>query len=144
MVRKRHVSSRKRMWLACGIIALGVASSAAQDSSPVQTELSHDSSVTVRHSLHSGVHLLKLVCSRQSSLSVLGSLPSGSLTHKVMRPSRYASFLVRVPHIQSVDKAGCYVGYHVTLTLFYVLPSSPLKSCLPRRYGIGLSIGNRF
>jgi hypothetical protein len=54
MVRKRHVTSRKRMWLAWGIIALGVASGAAQDSSPAQAELSHDSTVTVRHSLHSG------------------------------------------------------------------------------------------
>jgi hypothetical protein len=62
MVRKRHVPSRKRMWLAWGIIALGVASGAAQDSSPAQAELSHDSSVTVRHSLHSGTHLLIPVC----------------------------------------------------------------------------------
>jgi hypothetical protein len=62
MIRKRHVPSRKRMWLAWGIMALGVASGAAQDLSPAQAELSHDSSVTVRHSLHFGTHLLKPVC----------------------------------------------------------------------------------
>lgn len=90
MVGKRHVTSRKRMWLAWGIIALGVASGAAQDSSPAQAELSHDSSVTVRHSLHSGTHLLKPVCARQSSLSVLGSLPSGSHHHKVTRPYEHS------------------------------------------------------
>jgi hypothetical protein len=43
-------------------MALGVASGAAQDLSPAQAELSHDSSVTVRHSLHFGTHLLKPVC----------------------------------------------------------------------------------
>jgi hypothetical protein len=61
MVSKRHVPSRKRMWLAWGIIALGVASGAAQDSSTAQVE-PHDSTVTVRHSLQSGTHPLRPVC----------------------------------------------------------------------------------
>jgi len=117
MVRKQHVPSRKRMWLAWGIIALGVASGAAQDSSPAQAELSYDSSVTVRHSLHSGTHLLRPVFSRQSSLSVLGSLPSGSHTHKVMYPSRYAPLSVRVPRIQSVDRIYRRVGRNPNLIL---------------------------
>jgi hypothetical protein len=127
MVRKRHVTLRKRMWLAWGIIALGVASGAAQDSSPAQAELSHDSSVTVRHSLHSGTHLLKPVFPRQSSLSVLGSLPSGSHTHKVTRLYKH----VCMGATQTVSRQGAPSGgWHVTLTLFYVL-SSPSKSCLP-------------
>jgi hypothetical protein len=98
------------MWLAWGIIALGVASGAAQDSSPAQAELSHDSTVTVRHSLHSGTHLLKPVLPQQSSLSVLGSLLSGSHTHKVTRPYKHAPLFVRVPRKPSVDKVRCQAG----------------------------------
>lgn len=57
MVNKRHGLSRKRMWLAWGIMTLAVASGAAQDSSPPQAELSHDLSVTVGEFLRSGSHL---------------------------------------------------------------------------------------
>lgn len=110
MVRKRHVPSRKRMWLAWGIMALGVASCAAQDSPLAQAEPSHDSSVTVRHSLLSGMHLLKPVLPRQSSLSVIGSLPSGSHTHKVTRPYKHAALSVRVPRKPSIDWARCQAG----------------------------------
>ncbi|KAI9508559.1 hypothetical protein F5148DRAFT_1195612 [Russula earlei] len=46
MDSKRHVPSRKRMWLAWGVIALAAASGAAQDLSPAHAQPSHDSSVT--------------------------------------------------------------------------------------------------
>lgn len=93
------------MWLAWSIIALGVASGAAQDSSPVQAELSHESSVTVRHSLQSGSRHLKPVLPRQSSLSVLGSLPSGSHTQKVTRPYKHASLCTRATQTVGLQDA---------------------------------------
>jgi hypothetical protein len=65
MVSKRHVPSTKRVWLAWAIIALCVASGGAQDSSPAQVD---DSSVTVRHSLLSGMHLLSPVCPERHPL----------------------------------------------------------------------------
>ena len=83
------------MWLAWGIMVLGVASGAAQDSSPAQAELSHDSSVTVRHSSTFRGASPESRLSRQSSLSVLGSLPSGSHAHKVTRPYKLVPLCTR-------------------------------------------------
>jgi hypothetical protein len=134
MVRKRHVPSRKRMWLAWGIVALGVASCAAQDSSPAQAEPSHDSSVTVRRSLLSGMHLLKFVLPRQSSLSVIGSLPSGSHTHKVTRPYKHASLSVRVPNRQWTRRAVRRVACNPNLILCLVVTSRNHAYRLSLRY----------
>lgn len=124
MVRKRHVPSRKRMWLACGIIALGVASGAAQDSSPAQAELSHDSSVT-------------------SSLSVLGSLPSGSHTHKGS-PSEadsaneaaraYKQALVTLASITALPPSRAFESPH---QLSWRTGNSILSSFLPNPQGRG-------
>ena len=51
MVSKQHALSRRYTFLACCVIALlAAASGSAQDLPAVQTSLSHDSGVTVRHS----------------------------------------------------------------------------------------------
>ncbi|KAI0000900.1 hypothetical protein BJV77DRAFT_1057826 [Russula vinacea] len=80
MVSKRHVPSTKRVWLAWAIIALCAASGGAQDSSPAHVD---GTSVTVRHSLHSGTHLLSPVCDAAraykqalTTLATITALPS--------------------------------------------------------------------
>lgn len=100
------------MWLAWGIITLAVASGAAQDSSPAQAELSHDSSVTVRHSIHAipEGRTSHKPTSQQTSLTVLGSSPSGSYSsHKVMRTPLYAPFFSCEPCTTPPgNKARCW------------------------------------
>ncbi|KAI0272118.1 hypothetical protein BGY98DRAFT_1002630 [Russula aff. rugulosa BPL654] len=112
------------MWLAWGIIALGVASGAAQVSSPAQAELSHDSSVT-------------------SSLSVLGSLPSGSHHHKGS-PSEtdsaneaaraYKQALVTLASITALPSSRTYEPPH---QLSWRTKDSILSSFLPNPQGRG-------
>jgi hypothetical protein len=141
MVSKRHVSSSKRMWFAWAVIALGVASTAAQDSSTAQVELPHDTSITVRHSLRFRNESPETFLSRQTSLTVLGSLPSGSHTHKVMRPLWICSILCTRARRKTRRNAG-RVACNPNLILCLAVTSS--ISCLPKFVMIGLSIRSRF
>ncbi|KAI0002186.1 HCP-like protein [Russula compacta] len=124
MVSKRHVPSRKRMWLAWGIIALGVASGSAQDSSP-QAELSHGSSMT-------------------TSLTVLGPLPSGPHTSLKGSPSdadaaneaarAYKQALATLATLTALPLSSAYETHH---QISWHTGNSILSSILPNPQGQG-------
>ena len=137
MVSKRHARSRKRMWLAWGVIALVTASGVAQESPP-PAELSHDSSITVRHCRNPETFSY-LFLSGQTSLTVQDAQPSSSHTsYKVTRSSRYIPFPL---HRLSIAPSALLSGLACNPNLILCLAVPRLTLLV---YDAALSVRSRF